>query len=204
MSVKKLLPRIFVLLGAVITVAYGAHQLMKPDEAAESVDKGALRRLAGAGPKGYLAMGKPNRAMDIRVTEVPVEGFSGTKLGATVMVNRAIESSIQMEWEIPEGVQLLSGDREFWIHSLTPGETYYTEIELTGLSPETLETVRLGGSVQIAGAPIAAEGVYSTQVMQRDLSHRQRAPASLNGILNRKTAVKGEAEAPRRLPKLHF
>lgn len=204
MSVKKLLPRILGLLGGVIAVAYGVHRFTKPVEVADVSDKGAQRRAASAGPKGYLAMGKPNRAMDIRVVEVPVEGFSGTKLGATVMVTRPIESSIQMEWEIPEGVQLLSGDREFWIHSLTPGESYYTEIELTGLSPEVLETVRLGGSVQIAGAPIAAEGVYSTQVMQRDLSHRQRAPASLNGILNRKAALKGEAEQPTRLPKLHF
>lgn len=203
MSVKKLLPRIFGMVGAVIVFAYGVHHYMKPIETIDPSDKGAQRRAASAGPKGYLAMGKPNRAMDIRVTEVPVEGFSGTKLGATVTVSRPIESSIQMEWEIPEGVQLLSGDREFWIHSLTPGESYYTEIELTGLSPEVLSTVRLGGSVQIAGAPIAAEGIYSTQIMQRDLSHRQRAPASLSGILKRKTAAGTAEEAPRP-PKLHF
>lgn len=203
MPVKKLLPRILGMLGAVVAFAYGVHHYTKSAEVVDPGDKGALRRAAGAGPKGYLAMGKPNRAMDIRLSEVPVEGFSGVKLGATVTVARPIESSIQMEWEIPEGVQLLSGEREFWIHALAPGESYYTEIELTGLSPEVLSTVRLGGSVQIAGAPIAAEGVYSTQVMQRDLTHRQRAPSSLSGIMKRK-AVGAAVEEKPRLPKLHF
>lgn len=233
MSIKKVFIKLCLTLTGVIAVAYSIHQTTEESEGFPQNG----RRLASVGKKGYLAMGKANRVMDIRIEEVPVDGFSGTRLAATVSVHKEIETSIQMQWELPPGVNVVSGEKDYWIHSLLPGQTHYAELDVTNFrgegstreSEDSIKQVRLSGTVQIAGAPIGADAVFSSHVMQRDLSYRQRAPASMQGILRRKTAShagplseeisdvsgkplevqmqnqKGNGEVPlERLPKIHF
>lgn len=201
MSINRVILKITFGLTGIVGVAFGIHAfMMSRNDAQDANGYKTFRKNASVGsPKGYLAMGKPNRTLDIHIDEVPVEGFNGTRLGVTVKITRPVDNAIQMEWEIPAGVQMLSGEREFWIQSLNPGESYYSEIDVTGLkgAPEE-RIVRLEGSVNVDGVAIASEGIYSSHIMQKDLSIRQRAPASMSGILRRK------AVADEKMPRLHF
>lgn len=185
MPIRYIVPKITGALMLIIGAAFLIYNIGKMDHQAQSEDQEVGRAPSNLQRKNHFALGKPNQTLQIEIQEIPVEGFHGTRLAATVTLKKPVDGPIQMTWDIPPTVQIVSGKKDFWIHSLEVGQSHYSEIDLAGLlDSEERQNAILSAKAEISGTSVGAEAVFSSHITGPDLVVRKRIPASVDSALS--------------------
>ena len=177
MSLKKITSIVILGLAFIIGVAFVIHKTGNSFQNSDEVSFSGKKR------KGYFASGKPNRTIDVSITDITEKSGQGlakddVKIAVNVSVNQKIDQDMKLQWILPSGVRLATGQESFYLHDLNPGQNYYFETILSGLNQAVPVTARLEVTAKIRGSEISTDGTFSSHITQPDLSMVSRFPAS--------------------------
>lgn len=127
----------------------GAMSLLSPTS-----EKAPLRRIAAVdfeGLKGPRVMGKHLAVLQVALQApegIPDHENQEVTLVGSVRLNRQMGLDVRYRWELPAGVQIVSGHVEDAWAGLNEGDVAQTRLTVTGFSKDDLKLVALHGYVE--------------------------------------------------------
>lgn len=185
MSLKNILSKKMVLPSVIfvgLALGYGSSKIINhlrdPWSASQTIARQTYaKRLVASDPKLALTLGKHLALMNIELHaqgEIPKNPETEVKIMAEIKLLQPINSDLNYQWILPEGVHVVQGDLDDSLANVPVGQIISTEITVVGFSKEKMQNIVLEATVDEMGTRLG-----TTQLLNSRPEDTQEALAPL-------------------------
>lgn len=95
--------------------------------------------------------------------DIPEDSQDTVKLGATVVLNQGPAQDVEVQWTLPEDVQVYSGESSLRITGAEPGKVYPVTLVVTGFNKTDKKIISLTATTERNGIKLGGSSLISSR-----------------------------------------